>query len=196
MIQKFAHILSKWLLKAGSISEVDQELYEYGIYSFLFTMVPLLAVILLSFPMHMILEGILFIIPFILLRKFTGGFHFSSALLCALVSTMVLLAFLLGIKAFLLSSLKVPIYIAVYLSLIPIVVFSPIDSANRRLSQNEKCVFRKIAITLGLFFATLFTLLMVLGIPRVAVPIGAGVILTSLLQLPCLWELRKNISRG
>ena len=138
MIQKFAHILSKWLLKAGAISEVDQELYEYGIYSFLFTMVPLLAVILLSFPMHMILEGILFIIPFILLRKFTGGFHFSSALLCELVSTMVLLAFLLGIKAFLLSSLKVPIYIAVYLSLIPIVVFSPIAVSYTHLTLPTK----------------------------------------------------------
>lgn len=67
MIRKIAHVLSKWLLKTGAISEVDLELYEYGIYSFLFTTVPLLAVIVLSFPLHITFEGILFIIPFILL---------------------------------------------------------------------------------------------------------------------------------
>lgn len=193
MIQKTANTLSKWLLKTGAISEVDQELYEYGIYSFLFTMIPLMTVIVLSLPVHMTLEGILFVLPFIFLRKFTGGFHFSSAWLCALVSIVVLSAFLFGIKALILSPQSIPAYVAVYFSLIPIVTLSPIDSVNRRLTHKEKRVFRKIAICLGIIFAALFTLFMLLGICRVAIPIGAGIVLTALLQLPCLWELRKNI---
>lgn len=188
MIRKAANILSKWLLKTGAISENDLELYEYGIYSFLFTLIPLLAVIVLSFPFHMTFESVLFIIPFIFLRKFTGGFHFSSALPCALVSIVILSAFLLTIKTLILSSQYTPAYIAVYLSLIPIAAFSPIDSANRRLTPKEKRIFRKIAILLGLFFAALFTLFMLLGAPRIGVPIGAGVVLTALLQIPCLWE--------
>ncbi len=195
MIRKVAHILSKWLLKTGAISEVDLELYEYGIYSFLFTLIPLFAVIVLSFPLHITFEGILFIIPFILLRKFTGGFHFSSAWLCTLVSIVVLSAFLLGIKVLIPSSQSIPAYVAVYLSLIPIVTLSPIDSVNRRLTHKEKAIFRKIAICLGIIFEALFTLFMLLGVPHIAIPIGAGVVLTALLQLPCLWELRKNISR-
>lgn len=194
MIRKTANILSKWLLKAGAISEVDLGLYEYGIYSFLFTLIPLFAVILLSFPFHITFEGILFIIPFIILRKFTGGFHFSSALLCTLVSIVVLSAFLLGIKVLIILSPSIPAYVTVYLSLIPIITLSPIDSMNRRLTHKEKRVFRKIAICLGIFFAALFTLLMLLGISRVAIPIGAGIVLTALLQLPCLLKLRETIS--
>lgn len=195
MIKKIAHVLSKWLLKTGAISEVDQELYEYGIYSFLFTVLPLLAVIVLSLPFHMTLEGILFVLPFIFLRKFTGGFHFSSAWLCGLVSIVVLSAFLLEIKFLILSSPSIATYVAVYLSLIPIVTLSPIDSVNRRLTHKEKAIFRKIAICLGIIFEALFTLFMLLGVPHIAIPIGAGVVLTALLQLPCLWELRKNFSR-
>ena len=194
MIRKIAYNMSKWLLKKGAISAVDQELYEYGIFSFLFTLIPLLAVIVLSLPIHMTLEGILFIIPFILLRKFTGGFHFSSALLCALTSTAVLSIFLLGIKALISSSQSLPLYAVVYLFLIPIIFFSPIDSMNRRLSQNEKQIFRKIAIFLGLFFVAIFTLFMLLELRHIAIPIGAGVVLTSLLQLPCLGEWKKNLS--
>lgn len=194
MIRKAANILAKWLLKTGAISEVDRELYEYGIYSFLFTLIPLFAVIVLSFPFHITLEGILFIIPFIFLRKFTGGFHFSSAWLCALVSIVVLSAFLLGIKVLLLLSPSIPAYVAVYLSLIPIVSLSPIDSVNRRLTHKERAIFRKIAICLGTIFVALFTLFMLLGVPHIAIPIGAGVVLTALLQLPCFLELRKDIS--
>ena len=126
------------------------------------------------------------IVPFFFLRKFTGGFQ--SALPCSVTSTLLLLASLAGIKTLLPKPPLLAVYLAVYLSLIPIFLLSPIDSINRKLSLKEQRVFRRTAIGLGCFFAALFTLLMGFELYRIAVPIGGGIVLTALLQLPCLPE--------
>lgn len=143
MISRVSVLIAKWLLQAGAISAEDLDLYIYGIYSFLFTIAPLSLVVLLSLPLNMPLEGILLIIPFILLRKFAGGFHFKSAIPCAIVSTFLLLFFLLGIKFTLLWENQIAFSILVYLSLIIIITLSPIDSENRKLSNLEKKFFTK-----------------------------------------------------
>lgn len=188
MTRFLSKTLAKWLLKTGAISQQDEAVYEYGIYSFLFSIIPFALVLVLSIPLGMIWEGVLLIVPFFFLRKFTGGFHFQSALPCLVTSTLLLLASLVGIKALLPEPPLLAVYLAVYLSLIPIFVLSPIDSINRKLSSKEQRIFRKIAIGLGCFFAVLFTMLMGFELYRTAVPIGGGVLLTALLQLPCLPE--------
>lgn len=186
----------KWLLKTGAISQQDADVYEYGIYSFLFSLLPFALVLILTVPLGMVTEGFLLIVPFFFLRKFTGGFHFQSALPCLVTSTLLLLASLAGIKALLSKPPPLAVYLAVYLSLIPIFLLSPIDSINRKLSSKEQRVFHRIAIGLGCFFVALFTLLMGFELYRIAVPIGGGVVLTALLQLPCLpGEIRRIQSK-
>ena len=196
MTRFFSKALVKWLLKTGAISQQDAEVYEYGIYSFLFSCVPFALVLVLSIPLNMAWEGILLIVPFFFLRKFTGGFHFQSALPCLVTSTLLLLASLAGIKALLSKPPLLAVYLAVYLSLIPIFLLSPIDSINRKLSSKEQRVFHRIAIGLGCFFVALFTLLMGFELYRIAVPVGGGIVLTALLQLPCLpGEIRRIQSK-
>ena len=196
MTRFFSKALVKWLLKTGAISQQDADVYEYGIYSFLFSLLPFALVLILTVPLGMVTEGFLLIVPFFFLRKFTGGFHFQSALPCLVTSTLLLLASLAGIKALLSKPPLLAVYLAVYLSLIPIFLLSPIDSINRKLSSKEQRVFHRIAIGLGCFFVALFTLLMGFELYRIAVPIGGGIVLTALLQLPCLpGEIRRIQSK-
>ena len=131
MIKRLAAVTAKWLLQAGAISASDVELYEYGIYSFLFTLCPLGLVLIISVFLNMVIEGILLIIPFILIRKFCGGFHFQSSVLCGIVSTLVLTAFLLGIRLVLNTAGYGWWCAALLISVVQVVIFSPIDSEGR-----------------------------------------------------------------
>ena len=99
MTRFFSKALVKWLLKTGAISQQDADVYEYGIYSFLFSLLPFALVLILTVPLGMVTEGFLLIVPFFFLRKFTGGFQ--SALPCSVTSTLLLLASLAGIKTLL-----------------------------------------------------------------------------------------------
>lgn len=190
MIKRIASVTARWLLHAGAISASDVELYEYGIYSFLFTMCPLGLVLIISIFLGMVEEGVLLIIPFILIRKFCGGFHFQSSVLCGIVSTAVLTVFLLGIRLVMVTAGYLWWVLALLFAATQLVIFSPIDSEGRRLTANEKKVFKKISI----FFSAL-TLLVCAALGSMqhvmaAVSIGSGLILSAVLQFPCLFFKR------
>lgn len=195
MIRFVSRAVAKWLLKHGAISVNEKELYEYGIYSFLFTLTPLFLVLMVSIPLNMAVEGILLITPFILLRKFAGGFHFQTPLPCIIVSTLVLLGCLLEISVILEYGSFIIHTLLVYASIVPICILSPIDSENRQLSAKEKSAFHRIAIVLATINAALYSLLLILRTVEIAIPLGTGMILTALLQLPCLFEHQKNSNR-
>ena len=195
MIRFVSRAVAKWLLKHGAISVNEKELYEYGIYSFLFTLTPLFLVLMVSIPLNMAVEGVLLITPFILLRKFSGGFHFQTPLPCIIVSTLVLLGCLLEISVILEYGSFIIHTLLVYASIVPICILSPIDSENRQLSAKEKSAFHRIAIVLATINAALYSLLLILRTVEIAIPLGTGMILTALLQLPCLFEHQKNSNR-
>lgn len=195
MIRFVSRAVAKWLLKHGAISVNEKELYEYGIYSFLFTLTPLFLVLMVSIPLNMAVEGVLLITPFILLRKFAGGFHFQTPLPCIIVSTVVLLGCLLEIRVILEYGSFIIHTLLVYASIVPICILSPIDSENRQLSAKEKSAFHRIAIVLATINAALYSLLLILRTVEIAIPLGTGMILTTLLQLPCLFEHQKNSNR-
>lgn len=187
MIKRIAAVTAKWLLQAGAISASDVELYEYGIYSFLFTLCPLGLVLVISLFLNMVAEGILLIIPFILIRKFCGGFHFQSSVLCGIVSTAVLTVFLLGVRLVLSAEAHSWWALLLFLAAIQIAIFSPIDSEGRRLTQNEKKVFKKIAIALSVITIIVCAVLAVSHQIWAAVSVGSGMILSAALQFPCLF---------
>ncbi|MEY8313330.1 accessory gene regulator B family protein [Oscillospiraceae bacterium 42-9] len=187
MIKRIAAVTAKWLLQAGAISASDVELYEYSIYSFLFTLCPLGLVLIISVFLHMVVEGILLIIPFILIRKFCGGFHFQSSVLCGIVSTLVLTAFLLGIRLVLDTSAYGWWCVMLLLAAVQTIVFSPIDSEGRRLTQNEKKVFKKITIVLSMITIAICAVLTGFHQTWAAVSVGSGLILSAALQFPCLF---------
>ena len=195
MIKRIANVTAKWLLRAGAISASDVELYEYGIYSFLFTLCPLGLVLIISLFLNMAAEGVLLIIPFILIRKFCGGFHFQSSVLCGVVSTAVLTAFLLGIRFVLNTGSYGWWALLLLLAAVQAAVLSPIDSEGRRLTENEKKVFKKIATVLSVITILVCAALAAFHQMWAAVSVGSGLILTAALQFPCLF-IKKSYDEG
>lgn len=186
MISKASKHIVKWLLHTGAISIEDRELYEYAAYSFLFEFIPFILVSAIGVILGMFIEGMLMILPFILIRKFSGGFHLDSAAICLVLSTLLL--FLLLIFAKYITTHN---YIILYSLLVvgfsaQIFILSPIDSAARKISSTQRIVFRKIARIILIIVCTIYFVLYALGLENAASSIGAGIILTGILQLPCI----------
>ena len=142
MIRFISRAVAEWLLKHGAISVNEKELYEYSIYSFLFTLTPLFLVLMVSIPLNMAVEGILLITPFIFLRKFAGGFHFQTPLPCIIVSTLVLLGCLLENRIILEYGSFIIHTLLVYASIVPICIFKP-----DRLKKSSTFCERKICLS-------------------------------------------------
>ena len=109
-------------------------------------------------------------------------------MLCGIVSTLVLTAFLLGIRLVLNTAEYGWWCAALLISVVQVVIFSPIDSEGRRLTQNEKKVFKKIATALSIITVILCAVLAAFHQMWAAVSIGSGLILSAALQFPCLFQ--------
>ena len=186
MIGKLSGMITKWLLRAGAISSDDEELYEYAAYTFLFNLIPFVIVTIVGLILHMFLEGVLLILPFILARKFSGGFHLQSPITCFISSTAFITAAMLMTRYFIASGNSVLFSTIVLCAFVLVFMISPVDSETRKLSDAETRAFRKIARIISGIITAIYFALNWLGFARFAISIGGGVVITGILQIPCL----------
>ena len=183
MISKVTNGITSWLIRCEAIDEADRELYEYAVHSLWLNIAPIFLVFLLGGVMGRIKEGILLIIPFLAIRKYAGGFHAKKERTC-LVSSSVLLAlcvYLTGLLTYgiVLNSL-------VIVSIISLMVFSPIDTENRRLDTEEKKRYKFLTCVLVLIVAVVYLMLVMCHAYNYAVCIAIGIMLSAGVQVPCI----------
>ena len=194
MIQELSHKVARWMEQEGVISNGDNELFAYAVYSLLFGLLPAFIAALLGLVFGMLWEGLLMITPFILIRKFSGGYHFGSSKLCIIFST-ALLSFSMGfIQVIVHKGYTMLLTVLVSLAALWICTFSPVDNSARKLTKAEQKRFRKIARVLAIAsIAAYLIMCKTISVPYSA-SFGVGVLLAAMLQVPCIIS-RIRISR-
>ena len=85
-------------------------------------------------------HGVALIFPFVVLRKFSGGYHAKNLHTCILGSGFLLfLCIMLSMHV----QCDLKLAIATVIASVSLITFSPIDSENRRLDTNEKRTYKK-----------------------------------------------------
>lgn len=192
MMQRIANVVANWLVKTEAISNEDFALYSYAMYSVMFVSIPVFLSIVVGIFMDTLLESILFIAPFVLIRKYSGGFHLKSPTVCLFVSTGIIVAFLCGIKlVFNYEMFSATIFCAFIFGIL-LFVKSPIDTEERKLSKREAIVFGRIAKVMVVAFGFITLMLTCYNKFSIAIPIGFGIILSGALQVPCYFKKHKR----
>lgn len=190
MITTIAAAVSDWLVAQGAVTDKDKSLFAYAVYSFLFGLMPVLIIVVLGLIFSMLTEGLLLITPFMLLRKFSGGYHLKSPLVCVISSISLLTLALLSVRLITTYSTVLILSTLVIFSSVVLFVLSPIDSEARRLTARETRVFRLIARVMTSVFLVAYFLFFLFGHTSIAAPIGVGMIVPAILQLPCIIQCR------
>lgn len=186
MIRIISEAITKWLELEGAVSSNERMLFQYAAYSFLFGLMPIGIVLVLGMCFGMIREGIILIIPFMLLRKFSGGFHLKSSGLC-LVGTTGVLALSMGLTKYIAYTEKTGMLsICVIFSVLSLCIFSPIENQARKLTGKERRIFRMMARILAILSLVQYVLFLHNESARYISSFGVGILLVSLLQLPCI----------
>lgn len=183
MIQELSSRIAKWLEQEGAISGENNGLFSYAVYSLLFGLLPIFIVVLLGFAFGMVREGLLMITPFMLIRKFSGGYHMDSPKACVVFSTMLLTLAMGFIKLIVRGECMVLLTTLVSLSVICLSVFGPIDNDFRKLTKKEHQLFHEISCTLAVIsWVVYIAMCKVLSIQYVAA-FGVGILLAAVLQI-------------
>ena len=153
LLNKLARKLTAKLLIQNIIPEDYSDIYIYGfelLLSFLFsTSVIVLAGVLCG----RLLQTIVFLTVFIVLRSFTGGYHALQYWFCSVVTFSVF-----GLVLLISEFVKVSMFFYILLSLIGIVTIAlvvPIENSNKPLSEGQKKKYKIISFTLFVIFVAL-----------------------------------------
>lgn len=187
-MEHISRALSGWLVQQNAIEPGDRELYEYAMYSFLVSVMPLAIFLIASGVIGMLPEGLLIVIPFMVTRKFSGGYHARHAYTCMMISVGLLVgSFYVVIHA----DCTWIVHILAVISGVSVIINSPIDSENKKLEEDEVNQYRRITCLLVIITIVLYSVLITLNQSRYAVCLAVSLILTAILQLPCIVKKRK-----
>lgn len=190
MIEKCADVVTEWLIGCGVIEKADRELYSYAVTSFLMSLSPLMMAVGFGIAMGCVRQSVMIVIPFAIIRKFSGGYHTKHLWTCLIGSCLLL--FMCIVVSFHVRCQWICAFITVWAA-VSLVIFSPIDNENRVLSQEEHRIYKKITAILVVSFLLVDVLFVWLHLTRYAVCISIGIILSAGLQLPCI--IRKFVKK-
>ena len=134
--------MTLFFVQKGIFPEEDREVYAYGFELLLSTIFSLLTVFVMSVFFGRITETLVFILTFIVMRIFAGGYHASNHLRCflALISIyslfLIILTFCGGRTILWLSGGFAVI------SLATVFLLSPVADKNKPLTEKETKTFR------------------------------------------------------
>lgn len=137
MIEHTAEKILNYLVKAEVISNDKKvmDYYRYGAEITLSSMLNLVLIILIGLFTGKVLESVVFLIVFICIRQFTGGYHANTYLKCNLY-----LCFSFGLVLFMLEVINLNIMGICGVGLICMVVvilFCPIENENKPIPESN-----------------------------------------------------------
>ena len=97
MFKKTACKITQRLCEKGIISESDFDLYEYGFNMGITVLLNLISTIVIGVIVGKVFESIAFLVFYIPLRSYAGGYHASTPWRCYFISIVIIMAMLLFI---------------------------------------------------------------------------------------------------
>lgn len=145
MINNLAKRFADRLLANSSISEDEQELYIYGLFMLLSSLMYLILACFLGCILGCVLESIIFYVAFQFIRRYAGGYHASTEMRCEILSTLSILACIVVLRLSMTYDFQFALLVVSAVSAVCIAVLCPLDTPEKPLSKKEFKYFRKIS---------------------------------------------------
>ena len=180
-----------WLVKSGILEYRDRELYQYACYSFVIQSIPFFLASAISILINGTIQGMVIVIPFVILRKYAGGFHAKKLSTCMGMSSLILYV---SMKiSMIIQNTSFPVICAI-LALVSLCIFSPIENKNKPLEVYEKRLYRQRVFKYSAILGIVDIILCFMEIQSMAVLFSNGILLAAGLQIPCV--LKGDMEHG
>ena len=189
-MENVRNLVINWLIKNSAISEENHELYEYAVYSAELLVLPVIMAIVIGWLSGSPVNGVLLIIPFMFMKKYSGGYHAKKLSICMIISTILLTAM---IRISICDIKPAYMYITTCIAFIELCIVSPIQSDNKVLNEKEMRHYKKVVVMQLAVYSIIIICSSILNCMIVTKCICLGIILASIMQLPCIVTRRTSI---
>lgn len=142
MYQKICKYISSKFLQVDIIKLEDQEVFEFGLETFISKLFTICLLFLTGFIFKNFLESILFYFCFKYSRKHAGGYHASTYTKCNTFYIITFILCLLGSNLISNNAFTTVILIAIIIFvLVTVVLFAPINNPNNPILPTYESIF-------------------------------------------------------
>ena len=194
MIKSISNKLLQYLIKADVIDKSENALayYKYGLEITISSLLNIVLIVSIGVISGQLIESILFLICFVPLRKFTGGYHANSYFKCNLLFSIL---FIILLTIYNLTVTRISFYGCILMLVFSISIFiseCPIEHSNKPLTDSQKIKNKYLSIILGLLYGAIGVMSKVLSY-NIGVLFLYTLVLISLLVIVATFQkLRKG----
>ena len=128
-------------VKDGIITEEDKELYTFGMQQGIIIMLNIISTIIMGIIFDMVWQSVVFLLAYMPLRSYAGGYHARTQVRCYLVSLFIIAVALIGMKEIQWTSIIA--LFSVIISAGNIFTLTPVEDANKPLDASEKDLYKR-----------------------------------------------------
>ncbi len=160
------------LVEGNVIKEDDKELYFYGLKQGLIMLANVITIIIIGLIFGMVWQSIIFMVAYLPLRSYAGGYHAKTQIQCYLFSIVLIFAVLFAIKFISWTSLIC--FSLAFVAGVVIFILAPLEDSNKPLDDTETAVYKKrTRIILSTEFCILLIML-VLDVSQISICISVS----------------------
>lgn len=161
MLRIYASYCTDFLMRHINISSTRRQVYLYGFELILSTLVSVLSILLISTLISGTWDGVIFLMIFIGLRMFCGGYHAKTYERCFVSFNFTFLMTWALAKSLIYFDLRISAMVLVIISTITILILAPVQNkkhplSDQRYKKNQKVAIFLIVILFIVYFALNF----------------------------------------
>ena len=181
MFYKASVYISDILEQQNKFSTEDRELYRYGIQQGLNILLNIITTIIIGALCGMIFPSIIFLLSYMPLRSFCGGYHAKTHMHCYICSIIMITGILLIAKYF---TFDIIVYeFLLLISLILIFLLAPIEDRNKALDKDEKRIFRKKSYAIAILEVFIYHIFLIIHFINICKILSISLFSLSILMI-------------
>lgn len=183
MFGKLAEKTAKNMVEKKLIEDDDFELYHYGLFIVMTDVFLLVVSILMGLVLKTLLSSIVFLVVFMLSRRYAGGMHVKTEACCLTLTLSFLLLSNIAIKLSLDNESALLCLILQSICTVILVTVSPVTTPQKELEESEKIMFKKLICIISVLLLISSFVLIYFHIYKIAFAITYAIVLEALLAV-------------
>ena len=159
MSEKISGIITDFLLRKNVIKEEEKEIYYYGYETLIYSIWQMLLLLVLGMIMNRIVSTVIFLMVFVSMRKYTGGYHAETRMGCTFMTVVCYVTVL--VMTGWVSTTKKGYIILGFFALFCVFIFVryvPVVHPEKPLNKMQRRESRKKCGLLGTFYLVILLL--------------------------------------
>lgn len=142
-LEKISGVVVKSFVNQGIISDEEKGIYQFGLNQLFFFIVNMISSVAIGMITGMLAECLVFTLTYMLLRRYSGGYHARTSVRCYFLSVCLMIVVLKIIDITISNEYYHIVFVVLLLSGLVIILKAPIESENKPLNDAEYEKYRK-----------------------------------------------------